>query len=164
MVVQQHRGEPLHYEKCKKKVVADEIPWRPPAMMSGNARWPLIPGWGTPDRKEMPGKQKAHQCWFVVDSITRRIFDAKKKDTGTLLAEGDEDGPCNAQDLEPGFFALLRSSRRNRRRGGSLRYPDSRRRWMGEIDVTSWPCPRVYARIYYTGLDTAASAASMDHI
>lgn len=43
----------------------------------------------------------------MVDSITRRIFDAKKDD-GNLagwLAKGDEDGPCNAQDLEPGFFS-----------------------------------------------------------
>lgn len=164
MVVQQHRGEPLHHEKCKKKVVADEIP--PAAPCNDVRQRPLAPDpWmGDARPKRNAGEAKAHQCWFVVDSITRRIFDAKKKDTGTLLAEGDEDGPCNAQDLEPGFFALLRSSRRNRRRGGSLRYPDSRRRWMGEIDVTSWPCPRVYARIYYTGLDTAASAASIDHI
>lgn len=125
--------------------MADEIPPAARAPCS-DVRQPTPVGpdpWmGTPDRKEMPGNTNGGF------SITRRIFDAKK-DNGNLagwLAKCDEDGPCNAQDLEPGFFSLLRSH------VAIVRHPDSRRRWMGEIDVTSWPCPRVYARIYYTGL------------
>lgn len=52
---------------AKKRLWPMKSPRRPPAMMSGNARWPLIPGWGTPDRKEMPGKQKPTSVgsWWI---------------------------------------------------------------------------------------------------